>query len=317
MNNCSSTPLLNPKALPPFASLRAFEAVGRLGGIRKAASSLSLDHAVVSRHIRALETWLGIALFHREAGGLSLTEAGILYHKSVSAALVELASATANIVQHPDLRSLRLWCVPGFAAKWLAAQLADFEIAYPDYQIELRPTDVPANLIMHEADVDIRFYGDNWLPRPGGRGLKHVELARPDVVAIANPVLAAKLGDLNDPAELLDAPLLHEEHDEQWRSWFRLNNVVIGQKPISGVLLWHAHLAIAAARGGRGVALANRYLIGRDVENGSLVELGKPIAWRAVTGGYVFVTREDRWRYPIVTRLRQFLQARLQKGMLP
>jgi len=46
--------LLHPKALPPFAALRAFEAVGREGGIRKAAASLGIDHAVISRHIRQL-----------------------------------------------------------------------------------------------------------------------------------------------------------------------------------------------------------------------------------------------------------------------
>ena len=49
-------------AIPPFAALRAFDAIARLGGVRKAAEMLSLDHAVVSRHLRAIEAWTGTTL---------------------------------------------------------------------------------------------------------------------------------------------------------------------------------------------------------------------------------------------------------------
>ena len=38
------------KALPPFEGLRAFDAIARLGGVRKAAKWLDRDHAVLSRH---------------------------------------------------------------------------------------------------------------------------------------------------------------------------------------------------------------------------------------------------------------------------
>jgi DNA-binding transcriptional LysR family regulator len=255
----TSRELLHPKALPPFAALRAFEAVGRLGGIRKAADSLSLDHAVISRHIRLLEEWLGVQLFSRSSGRLQLTEAGAGYHGRVSAVLVELASATADLVQH-------------------------------------------------EADVDIRFYGDSWLPQPGGRGLKYVELARPPVLAVTSPAMAARLGSGLDVKQLLEAPLLHEESDEQWRAWFCSNGVEFPSR-IPGPLLWHAHLAIAAARAGRGIALASTYLIDRDLRSGDLVELDFRSPARPVIGAYVFVAREDRWSLPVVAELRHFLQA--------
>jgi DNA-binding transcriptional LysR family regulator len=74
--------------------------------------------------------------------------------------------------------------------------------------------------------------------------------------------------------------------------------------------LWHAHLAIAAARAGRGVALASTYLVGKDLEKGTLVELALPDSRPVVLGAYAFVTREDRWSFPVVTRLRRFLQSR-------
>jgi DNA-binding transcriptional LysR family regulator len=300
--------LLHPKALPPFAALRAFEAVARLGGIRKAAESLRLDHAVVSRHIRLLEEWLGVPLFTRSNGRLQLTEAGRGYHLRVSSALVELASATSDLVQQGDQRSIRVWCVPGFATQWLSIRIAEFEELHPHFSIELRPTDEPADLLMHEADVDIRFYGDQWPPEPGGRGLRHLELARPPIMAVANSEVAARLGASVNVEQLLGAPLLHEENDEQWRAWFRCNGVEIATK-IPGPLLWHAHLAVAAARAGRGIALASTYLIDRDLHSGELVELDFCSPTRPVIGAYIFVAREDRWSLPVVAELRRFLQA--------
>ena len=303
--------LLHAKALPPFAALRAFEAVGRLGGIRKAAASLSLDHAVVSRHVRALEDWVGQPLCRRIGGKINLTEAGSRYHAKVSSVLIELASATLDLLHRGEQLSIRVWCVPGFATQWLSDELAEFEQIRPEYRVELRPTDTAADLLMHEADVDIRFYGDDWAPRPGGRGLKQVALARPSVMAVASPSLASRLEPVKSVSDLLDAPLLHEEHDEQWRAWFRAKGVAAPAR-IPGPLLWHAHLAIAAARAGRGVALANSYLVRQDLENGNLVELGLPSSPRAVIGAYVFVARDDGWSRPAVAELRRYLQLRTQ-----
>jgi DNA-binding transcriptional LysR family regulator len=221
--------LLNAKAFPPFAALRAFEAVGRLGGIRRAAAALTLDHTVVSRHVRALEIWLGTSLFLRDQGRLSFTQAGESYHQTVSRALIDLASATKQLVHGNDPNFLRLWSVPGFTAQWLTEQLAEFARLSPDLTIELRPTDEPADLALQEADIDIRFYGDDWQPSPGGRGLRFIELASPKIMMVASPALAASLSGLQGVDQIFDVPLLHEEHHEQWRAWFTHNGVEPGE----------------------------------------------------------------------------------------
>lgn len=305
--------LLHNKALPPFAALRAFEAVGREGGIRKAATTLSLDHAVVSRHIRQLEDWLGVALFKRDAGHLALTDVGARYHARISEAIFELGWATAEVMAEEDHKGVRVWSVPGFAAQWLSGQLAEFERLHPEHQVELRPTDAMARLAVHEADVDIRFYGDSWPPRPDGKGLQYIELARPKIMMVASPEVARRLSRLGSLADLLDGPLIHEEHDEQWKAFFRLNGVDPGPR-LAGPLLWHAHLAIAAARLGRGVALASTYLVGHDLANGALVELTLPGAQQVSFGFYGFVARQDRWTSPAISELRRFL---LKAAALP
>lgn len=306
----SGADLADRGGLPPFAALRAFDAVGRLGGIRKGAAGLGLDHTVISRHIRLLEDRLGTPLFDRSSGRFALTAEGMHYHGRVSAALNELSSATSEIQRPDNKTSIRLWCVPGFAAQWLSAALIQFESAHPEFRVELRPTDIAADLLNHEADVDIRYYGDDWLPKPGGRGSKAIELARPAVFPVASPDVATSLGRLNSVQQLVDATLLHEEHDEQWRAWLRVQGVSVEGK-IEGPVLWHAHLAIAAARSCRGVALANKFLVAQELQDGSLVRLSIPGEREACVGSYIFEAREDHWSMPILRQLRRFIQAKL------
>jgi len=299
---------LNPKTIPAFAAVRAFEAVGRLGGIRAAAAVLGIDHSVVSRHLRHLEDFVGVALIQREGGALHLTEVGARYHGRIAAALAELALATSE-VRDPGVNNvILLWCVPGFAAQWVADRLARFELMWPDFHLELRPTDVRANLIAHEADVDIRFYLDDWPPDPGGRGLRYIELVRPPIMIVASPSVAASLKG-KTLEDLLDLPLLHEEHDYQWRAWLTLNGC---KRPlperIPGPLLWHAHLALGAARNDRGLALASTFLVDADLKAGTLVEVKIPHTEPVVIGAYAFVTREDRWTTDTILQFRRYLQ---------
>jgi len=56
--------------------IRAFVTVARLGNLTKAADALSLTQPAVTAQIKALEQSLGVALFERAAGRLTLAKAG-------------------------------------------------------------------------------------------------------------------------------------------------------------------------------------------------------------------------------------------------
>lgn len=292
------------KSIPPFAALRAFEAVGRLGGIRKAAAALSLHHAVISRHVASLERWLGQPLILRNRGDKLLTPVGERYFRRVQDALRELACATADVTGKSDRDRLRVWTNGGFASKWLAARLAEFACAHPETEIELRPSDAQPDLLNGEAEIDIRYHGDDYSPVAGGKGLRHIELARPHIMAVAAPHVARSLERIRSVTDLLRHPLLHEEDDKQWRAWFAARGATFDHE-ISGARYWHAHLAIDAAVKGRGIALASGFLVAEELRSGELVELGDPDAHGANVplGSYVFTTRTDRWES---SKLRQF-----------
>lgn len=301
---------LHAGALPPFASLRAFEAVFRTGGIRRAAAFLDLNHAVVSRHIRQLEAWLGGPLLNRSGNRLMLTEQGQRFHDRISAALLEIAFATAEFRGEAERGPVRLWCVPGLSIQWLSGQLAEFERLHPQMRVELKPSDSAPNLLTHEADADIRYVRGDALPELP-RPLHAFELARPEIMPVTSPALAGTL-QLTSPQSLVGAPLLHEDDQAEWRAWLTLNGASVPQN-LPGPLCWHAHLAIASARLGRGIALASRFLIQKDLERGELVEVEVPGARRVALGSYVLVAREDRWSSSGLAELRRFLRERARE----
>jgi LysR family transcriptional regulator, glycine cleavage system transcriptional activator len=295
--------------LPPFAALKAFEAVFTFGGIRKAATRLNLNHAVVSRHVKLLEAWLGVPLVIRVGNRLALTEPGKRFHEAISAAFTDMRRATEELVTDRKERPLRLWCVPGLSIQWLSGELANFELQHPHVRIELKPTETKANFLAQEADADIRYYWDGAELGPGGRGLRCCELARPETFAVASPAVAAQFEALR-PEELVDRlPFLHEDTDLEWRMWLGLNGISAPER-LKGSLCWHAHLTIAAARHGRGVALANRLLVHKDIEDGTLVRLHLPDTRPVALGTYVLVAREDRWSSQPLPAIRDFLRSR-------
>ncbi len=304
------------KFLPPFAALRAFEAVGRLRGVRKAAEALMVDHAIVSRHVRALEAWTGITLLDRSRGAGMLTEQGAAYHARITTAFAEIANATADLMHIPDTRLLRLWCVPGFASRWLMPRLDRFHKRHPGIELEVRPSDRPPDFAADEADVDIRYVRDGSPARQDR--IRRIELARPAVYPVISPSFPLGGGRLFGPLDLLRAPLLHEEGDGEWRAWLAAQGVTVPSQ-LPGVRLWHAHVCIDAARQGQGVALGNDFLVAAELDTGALRRLEPAeAAFRpAILGSYALMAREDRWSADPVAKFRRWLRAAIRNDMPP
>lgn len=298
-------------SIPSLAMLHAFEAFGREGGVRKAAQSLDIDHAIVSRHLRGLEQFVGTGLIDRSHARHALTAEGRRYHQKVTAALQDLAHAT-EALRGREKSDLKIWCLPGFAYNWLSRRLVDFIVHYPNIELEMRPSDREPDFAFNEADADIRYIrnGDEQLVPPD---VRRIEIARPLVYAVCSPELAATFGEIRSAAELLDLPLLHEENDVEWRMWLRGQGTANVPERLPGLRLWHAHHALEAARLGRGIALGNPLILGSDIADGRLVALqvdGKPAS--CVVGGYNLLAREDRWNSKSFAIFRTWLHDQMR-----
>ncbi len=263
--------MIDKRFLPPVAALRAFEAVGRLGGIRKAAEELGVDHAVVSRHVKSLESLMETPLMIRDGQASRLTEEGAEYHDKISVALNLIVNATAGVLGPEGERELRVWCSPGFALLWLSDHIGEFISANPDLDVEFRPADNLADFRSREVDCDIRYLRD-WQTTSLPKILHRADFSRPAVFPVASPEFIATMPPIRDAGDMLGLPLLHEESNDEWRHWLEAQGVSVSA-PIPGARLWQAHLTLSAARKGHGIALANRFIIGDALSSGELVEI--------------------------------------------
>ncbi|GCE82099.1 LysR substrate-binding domain-containing protein [Komagataeibacter diospyri] len=298
--------------IPPLAALNAFVAYARTGGIRRAAVALGVDHAVVSRHLRDLENTLGVALRNRSEGGL--TPEGHDYHARIAPLLDGLARATADI--RGQMPQVTLTCSHGIAYHWLLPRLASFRQLYPGVELMLRPVDSDCRFDPDRIDTvlhaDIRYINDH-NPVPIPPRIRALPVARPPVFPVASPACLHRLAhQLRNAADLLHAPLLIEDNDTEWRLWFAGQSVEVAH--VTGCSrLWQAHLALAAARAGEGIALANAYLLEDDLQTGRLVRVTTtdiPLLDVSL-GAYVLRATEQAWQARPMVMLRTWLEAQL------
>lgn len=285
------------RSLPPLLALRAFEAAARHGSMRQAADAMSVSHSVVSRHIRNLESWLGVRLFEPGRRSACLTPEGQRYFVAVSGALDRISAATEGIRPANRARTLNIWCVPGLASRWLVPKLGAMRELIPDVEISIRPTlDVPD---LSKCEVDLLIgYGSIEVD-----GLWQTELMVPRVVPVASPSFLKAHPGISEPRDLIRVPLLHELSADYWRQWFEANGVS-HLTPLKGPRLWYLNSVLDAARNGQGVALAPEIVVANELREGQLVAV---TGSRVRLGCYSLYTRKEKSMNRALTKFRDWL----------
>jgi LysR family glycine cleavage system transcriptional activator len=254
-----------PRRLPPLNALRAFEAAARHESFAGAAAELRVDHASVSRHVRALEARLGVTLFRRATRGVVLTPAGRQYLQAVSAAFDGIAEAT-DVLAKPKQAQIRISVEPAFAARWLIHRLGRFNAKHPDYDVVLDSSPRIVDLRRDEADLAIRHGQGGW------PGLRQDLLATSRLYPVGRPELRGGRRANLQPADLRAFVLLHEDDGQLWRRWFATAGVT-DVNVSRGPRILETNLAIDAAIAGQGIALADAVLIAEDLDAGRLAKL--------------------------------------------
>ena len=138
--------------------LRIFHIVADSGSFTRAGDVLDLSQSAVSRQIRALEESLHVALFHRHARGLLLTEQGELLLRTTREVYRKLAVTEAMLSESKEQPRgpLRITTTVGFGSMWLTGQIGDFLDNYPEIKVSLLVADAELDLSMRQADVAIR-----------------------------------------------------------------------------------------------------------------------------------------------------------------
>ncbi len=113
--------------------LRVFEAVARLGSMKKAALEVNTVQSNVTAKIRSLEMELGVALFQRHPKGVKLTPAGrrMLPFPARISKLIADAKSAARDDGYPK-GQLEIGTLETTAALRLPSILATFAKTYPE-----------------------------------------------------------------------------------------------------------------------------------------------------------------------------------------
>jgi len=80
-------------------TLRYFVAIADAGSITAAATSIPLAQPALTRHLRELETDLGVQLLQRKPRGVQLTQAGVIFYESAQRMLAEAARMRRKLSQ--------------------------------------------------------------------------------------------------------------------------------------------------------------------------------------------------------------------------
>ena len=138
--------------------LKYFLAVARTGNLTRAASTLRVSLATVSRRIVRLERKLGARLFERKRGGYELTESGQavrLKAEEIELALLLVERQVLGRDRHTSGK-VRVSTGDDIATFIIAPRLAELSTRYPDISLEIVSRFEVANLARREADIGLR-----------------------------------------------------------------------------------------------------------------------------------------------------------------
>lgn len=142
--------------------VRIFHAAAEAGSFTKAGDALSLSQSAISRQVSALEDDLKVALFHRHARGLILTEQGELLYRAAHEVFSKMESVQTMLTDSKEKPSgeLRITTTVGLGSAWLTPRLREFIELYPDIRIQLLLHDEQLDISMRQADAAV------WLRQP-------------------------------------------------------------------------------------------------------------------------------------------------------
>lgn len=293
--------------LPPLNALRAFEAAARHESFHRASEELHVTASAISHRVRGLEETLQTTLFVRRTRQVLLTDSGRRLFEGVREGLDRISAAAVSVKPQPEDPVLTVSTVPIFASGWLIPRLADFQSAYPDYQVRLETS---VDLIdVERADVDVAI---RYLSKPPPATLDTRFLFHERLTVVCAPALAARL---QSPEDLTRVTHIQTRlRPEGWRAWLTPRGLAHLDSG-SGPTFDNDTLALEAVMTGLGVAITHQEIAHPLIASGRLIE---PFGAGHVIGlSCYWVCTRQRGELPKVAAFRDWLLGQLAtEGLL-
>jgi DNA-binding transcriptional LysR family regulator len=237
--------------------LRTFVTVAELGTVSQASVRLHIAQPALSRQIRALEDELGVPLFDRHAGRLTLSRAGegLLNESRGLLGYARLLGEHARLLRRPDAGVLRVSASTHFLESVFPDFLREYGRRFPDVHVKLADLVGTTSLGMLErGELDIAQSTARLLG-PGHPQLAARPLVAVEMLAACTPALPIGKSGRVEIGDLADYPLLQTGTEYVIRRTFDAACRLAGFEPNNALESRAPHALLAMAEAGHGIAI--------------------------------------------------------------
>ncbi|KQR49959.1 LysR family transcriptional regulator [Acidovorax sp. Leaf160] len=257
-------------------AMRIFARVVEAGTFTRAADSLQLPKASVTKHVQALEARLRVKLLNRTTRRVTVTADGAAYYDRTVRLLADFDDIEASMGQARSSPRGRLRVDVGssVARLLIIPRLAQFQERFPDIQIDLGVSDRTVDLIGDNVDCVIR----------GGELADQSLVARRignlEFITVASPAYLARHGTPQHPLDLERGEGLHRSviyfspvSGRRYPLDFHKDGEVLELTGPSQLAVNDSNAYVSALQAGQGVGQITTFQAEQPIAEGRLVRV--------------------------------------------
>ena len=251
-------------------SMRMFVAIADRNSFKAAADELDISPSVISKHISALESHLGIKLLERNTRHVALTQIGESYLVNCRNILDEVNRFEANLTDRiGHLKGvLRINAPPGFGHRHIAPHLPLFIEQHPDMIIDITTANNNSNNMLFEVDLHIKI-SEAEVPND----CEMTILAPNRRKLVGSPAYIEKRGMPRTISDLSGHQLIMLESTHHNHGWHfkTVDNRTETFRANGSVRMDNGDSMLRTVLNDGGLAMLPTYIVGRHIQSGALV----------------------------------------------
>ena len=294
--------------LPPLNSIRAFAIAARHLNFSRASEEIGVTPGAISKQVLLLEDFIGVKLFERLPGGLTLTPSGYALKTSIEPAFQTLNQAFSHYSRRPPRSKLcRVSTLASFAGHFLIPRLDKLAHDLPDVELEILTSQRLVDFAREEIDIGVRYGRGDW------DDVVFDKLVDGDLLPVCAPELIKKSGAVNPIEFAAGARRIQLYSTDEWQSWRKFSHLEASHKK-PAFIIEDSVVAIEATLSGQGIALLPEILVRKHLAAGTLVTFSPDIiSWKPT----YYITHSNRAREnPAVLSVIDWLKSEA-KQVLP
>jgi len=259
------------RVIDHMQAIRAFVRVVEIGGFARAAESLQIPNATLSKQIQQLEKHLGVKLLERTTRRVHVTNEGCAYYDRMRHLLTEVdeIETTLGRAKISARGRLRVDIPASIASVILIPSLPEFQAQYPDIQLELGVTDRTVDLIGENIDCAIR--NNTRDPALIARRVGSLSWT-----TCASPAYLARYGMPTHPQQIMDDGFPVAGYFSHSSGAIESIQLLVGDepfpiKPRHNILVNDSYAHLACALAGLGLVHTLDFVVRPSIDRGDLV----------------------------------------------